>query len=346
MLRKLLIGALLIVAMACNKDQNSTPVQGKTETTADSTGVKELQRLLSGDELTAKASGPAAFSSGARATAGNSQLQAAASLIDITPNAGTIWQDPQTGATHLLALRLPNSAGQVVWRSLGTGWEGSEFMIMDKEYYYVVWANAVYRVPKRATNTWALIIPSNGEDITGIAANNFGGFLARGNKFYFFSQTGSLSERSSPQGVIANTRLMAAFTKPNGVSSVFLSTKNGELWQFSNAGSFHWTKALQVNTSLFINNMVGNPMDFILYQNTHNAGPKMYQVDEAGSQKFFSGQMASGYAPLVVNNGHVWVMGSTLQMMSVLGFSKGQVIYNEYGWTGILLACADPKLIF
>lgn len=346
MLRKLFISSLLMVVVACNKDQDSMPVQGEIETTANIKAVKQSQRIFPPGELTAKASGPAALSEGAKARGVTSQVPAAASLIDINPNAGTIWRDPQTGATHLLALRLPNSGGQVVWRSLGTGWEGSEFMTMDTDYYYIVWANSVYRVPKRATNTWTLLIPYNGEDITGILRNNFGGFLARGNKFYFFSQTGDLNEKSSPPGLIANTRLMAGFTKPNGTSSVFLSTYNGELWQFSNAGSFHWKKALKVNTSLFINNMVGNPMDYILYQNTDNAGPKMYQVDEAGSQKFFSSQMASGSAPLVVNNGNVWVMGSTLQMMSVLGFSKGKVIYNEYGWTGVLLACADPKLIF
>lgn len=342
MLRQLLTVTLIMVAVACKKDQNSVPVPEEMETNAG----KQSQRSIPSGELTAKASGPAAISKDGRSVEDNSQLAAAPSLIDIDPNAGTIWRDPQTGATHLLALRLPNSGGQVVWRSLGTGWEGSEFITMDKDNYYIVWGNAVYRVPKRATNTWSLIIPNNGEDITGILANNYGGFLARGNQFYFFTQTGMLNVKSSPPGVIANTRHMAGFTKPDGTSTVFVSTFNRELWIFSNAGSFHWVKALQVNTNLFINNMAGNPMDYNLYQNTSSAGPKMYQVDAAGNQQFFSSQMASGSAPLVVNNGNVWVMGSTLQMMSVLGFSKGKVTYNEYGWTGISLACADPKLVF
>lgn len=345
MLKKLLIIVLIMLAVACKKEQSSIPVSEEMETIASNNARERSQRLIPEGELAAKASGPAAFSKSARSMEGNSQL-AAASLIDINPNAGTIWRDPQTGATHLLALRLPNSGGQVVWRSLGTGWEGSEFMTMDKDNYYIVWGNAVYAVPKRATNTWHLIIPNNGEDITGILGNNYGGFLARGNQFYFFSQTGALNAKSSPPGIIANTRHMAGFTKPDGTSTVYLSTYNRELWLFSNAGTFQWKKALQVNTNLFINNMAGNPMDYNLYQNTSSAGPKMYQVDAAGNQHFFSSQMASGSAPLVVNNGNVWVMGATLQMMSVLGFSKGQVIYNEYGWAGILLACADPKLVF
>ena len=230
MLRKIFFGSLVILAVACNKEQVINPAEssypeGSTEP-GNKNGLQAIQRGLPEGGLKSSASGPAAHSQGSR-IAMEPATGASSALISFEPNAGTIWKDPVTNATHLLALQLPNQMGiHVKWASLGTGWEGAEMMTMDKDNFYIVWRNSVFMVPKKEKNIWYLLIGNNGEDIKGIAGSKTGGYLARGNTLYYFSPNGIKPLYTKP-GIIEYTRFMAGYYRADGSSTVhFLTTNN------------------------------------------------------------------------------------------------------------------------
>lgn len=96
--------------------------------------------------LDTPANGSAVSSEGTK----TNQLAATAAYGYFQPNVGAICRDPNSGKTHLLAIQLRGTSGsQVKWQSLGTGWEGSTAIAMDRDYFFIVWKNAVYKVPQR-----------------------------------------------------------------------------------------------------------------------------------------------------------------------------------------------------
>lgn len=349
MLQKLFFSTLIVLVVACSKDQVHLPanVQATQEVaTTNTNDALSTQRISPAGKLKANASGPAAVRGAGKNTSATS-VSSASAFISFTPNAGTIWRDPVTGETHLLALQLPGTPGRhVKWQSLGTGWEGSELMAMDQNNFYIVWQESVFRVPKYQPDVWYLLIPSNGDDIKGIWGYKNGGFMIRGQKLYAFSETGTVASLFTPFDYPGTTRLMAGFRQPNGNVSLFFITGADKLWYYSSDLVIpQWNNPYYYQPGKFFRNMVGNPMTQLVYQSYEVNGRAIHQLDVFGQQQVFSYQNFTAGAPLVVNNGYVWIMGDTLHQLMTLGSQKGKSAYSEAGWGGILLACADPELV-
>lgn len=343
MIRQLIFGLLLFLAIACKKEQDSVSSNqpANEETTATTIQAKSMQRLVPNEAMEASATGPAASSEGVK----TNQLAAAAAQINFEPNAGAIWRDPSTGKTHLLALQLPGTPGkQVKWQSMGTGWEGTTALTMDKLHFYAVWKNEVYRVPKKTPNVWSKIIPNNGEYITGIEGGYYGMTFIRGNKLYDFNQNWGVSYIPTHPDALPGATLMTGYT---GKYQLHFKNSKREIWAFSNweGNDFTWKKLHTYTPDKFFQSMAANPMTKMLYLSDGISLREIHQINESGVRSVFSYHPFSWEAKLVVNNGYVWIMGESLHQLMTLGSQKGKSAYNESGWKGLTKVCADPDLV-
>jgi hypothetical protein len=350
MRKLLLVLSLATLLFACNEQLDPSPDVNPEQILSTTDGaVADLiavsgERIIPVEGIRAMASGPAAMPRGAEQSLVS---QSAVSSIAFEPNAGVIWRNSNTGETHLLALQLPGTPGRPVkWESLGTAWEGSEFMTMDNHNFYVVWGNAVYKAPKRTPNSWSLLIPNNGEDIKGIVGDDSGAHLARGNRLYSFSEEGGIISYVSNASVIANTRLMTGHLKSNLSFVNYFLTTNHELWVCHNpTGLIEWYKPYWHSPFEYVYSMVSNPMTNLLYERTYATGSRINTIDQSGNRGWLSNHNFNWWGQLVVNNGYVWVMDDTLSQLMTSGSQKGKSAYNESGWGGIQLACAHPTLV-
>jgi hypothetical protein len=347
-----IIGLFLTGILSCEQEKVITDLPQQEG--------KVMHRSIPQDDLPAVPNGPNSVSRGTTHSQSQEAGNARALQLAFIPNAGAIWTDPSTGKTHLLAMQLPGIPGsrQVAWQSLGTGWEGSEFMTMDRENFYVVWGEEVYRVPKSTPDTWTLIIPNNGEDIKGIVGHQtnstiaIGGHLARGGNLYTFNAAGVLTLQLQNPGVVSNTTHMAGYRyTSNGAKAMFFKMNtSGALWNFTNhpEGIVHWDKLSSAPQTTLIN-MVGNPMTELVYKSKKLGGSRIDTINPAndGAEGNFSIlSFTPVTAPLVVNNGYLWIMGNQLHQLMTLGSQKGKPAYSEGGWNGVLLGCADATLVF
>jgi hypothetical protein len=324
-------------------DSTIKPEVISTTETGDTVVTKSMERFFPAEGIRANASGSASLPEG---TQESIQDASAVNNIGFEPNAGVIITE--NGSTHLMALQLPAVPGsrQVKWKSLGTGWQNSEFMTMDKDNFYVVWNNAVYKNPKTSPNNWSLIIPNNGEDVKGLVGSKSGGYMARGNYLYSFNSTGSVFAIFTQSGVIANTRLMAGYRKSNGSFMLYFLTHDHQLWVCHNpTGAIDWYKPNWYAPYEYVHDMVGNPMTNLLCERTAATGSRINTIDASGIRFWFSNLQFSWWGRLAVNNGYVWLMDNTLSQVMTLGQHAGQSAYSEYGWGGIQKACADPTLV-
>lgn len=344
MIRQIILGVLLFFAIACKKEQADVPnnlTDGEDITTTN-TNVRSLQRLESKAALDAAASGPAAAAAGAK----TGQVNALAAQVPFQPNAGAIWRDPISGKTHLLALQLPGTPGrQVKWASLGTGWEGSTSMAMDRDYFYVAWDHkAVYRIPHRTPNAWTLFIPDNGKYINGIQQATFGIYMVRGNVLYNVNQSGQAFTLPAFPSAISGANIL--MTGSTGKNVLHFKNYNDDIWAYANyQGTTVWKVLLPFDQEKFFQSMAANPMSKMLYMTEAYSRKEIHQVTESGFRSLFSTQPFNFDAKLVVNNGYVWIMGNTLHQLMTFGAQKGKSAYNELGWEGLLQACADPELV-
>ena len=96
--------------------------------------------------------------------------------------------------------------------------------------------------------------------------------------------------------------------------------------------------------------MTANPVTkyiYLSYISTVTNKPSVQHASVVmGNATPFSSQSFSSGAPLVTNNGFVWIMGSTFYKLRTLGSLAGTAEHAEYGWDGVLLGCADPGLVF
>jgi hypothetical protein len=342
----LLILPLATLLFACDQQLDPSPKANPEQILSATDGtVEDLvigHRVIPTKGIRAMASGPGAMPPGTKHSINSEN---AISSIGFEPNAGVIWFDGMN--THLLALQLPGTLGSPVkWESLGTGWGGSEFMTMDNNNFYVVWGDAVYKAPKRTPNSWSLLIPNNGEDIKGIVGNESGAVLARGNRLYSFSSTGSIISYISNASVITSTRLMTGHVKSNETFAYYFLTTNHELWVCHNPqGLIEWYKPYWHSPFEYVYSMVSNPMNNLLYEGTYGTGSRINTIDQSGIRLWFSNHNFNWWGKLVVNNGYVWVMNNTLSQLMTFGPKKGKSAYTESGWGGIQLACADPTLV-
>ncbi len=308
----------------------------------------------------ALASGPAAMPAGAKES---SQSKAAVEPIGFTPNAGVIQKDPISKETHLMALQLPGEEfpTRVLKASLGIGWEGSEFITMDRENFYVVWGEAVYKIPKREPGAWKLIVPNNGEDIKGINAiqsNNSSGagfYLVRGNCMASVDKFGNFMLWYGCNNAFGSTKRVAyfrstTFPAPSGGFNFLFREFSDKTWYFSSPEGVSTWQHLFALPNKAMREMVGNPMSNRFYMSYEFFGTM--RIDEIDprvhgfSSVFNSFNYTPSTAPLVVNNGYVWIMGNTLMRVVTFGQFKGTLSIDFTGWNGIQIACADPTLVF
>jgi hypothetical protein len=347
-----IIGLFLTGILSCDQETVITDARQQEG--------KMLQRSIPQHDLPSVPSGPNSIPRGTSRSGLHEAGNTKALQLAFIPNAGAIWTDPSTGQTHLLAMQLPGIPGSrpVAWQSLGTGWEGSEFMTMDRENFYVVWGEEVYRVPKSTPDTWTLIIPNNGEDIKGIVGHQtnstvaLGGHLARGSNLYTFNAAGGLTPQLPNTGVVSNTTHMAGYryTSTGAIAMFFKMNTSGALWNFTNHpdGIVHWDKLSSAPQTTLIN-IVGNPMTELVYKSIKLGGSRIETINPAndGAEEHFSLlPFTPVTAPLAVNNGYLWVMGDQLHQVMTLGQQKGKSAYSEGGWNGVLLGCADATLVF
>jgi hypothetical protein len=371
-MKKILIAISLLVGFAACEHQSQLDPQPTTiaeqepVATDDATGkliTKTVQRDFPVRSTSTIAGGPAHLSEGTERSSANVN---ATPPIWFEPNAGAIWKDPATGLTHLMALQLPGrkepTEEELLKASLGTGWEGSEFITMDRENFYVVWGDAVYKNPKRTPGEWTLIVPYNGEDIKGIAAiqsNNSSGagfYLVRGNCMTTVNKFGNFSSLvMGCSNAINSTKRMAYFRSttlpdPIGGFNFLFREFSDKTWYFSNPdGFFQWTHLFELPKNA-MREMVGNPMSNKFYMSYESFGVmRIDEIDPRGNgfPSLFGGfNYSPSTASLVVNNGYVWIMGNTLRRVVTFGEFKGTLSIDFGGWNGIQIACADPTLVF
>lgn len=341
MTRQLILVSLLFLAIACKKEQDTTARNVPVQEGTTAFEAKTLQRLIPKEALEVSASGPAALREGAK----TSQSAAITAQVPFEPNAGATWRDPNTGKTHLLALQLPGTPGRrVQWQSLGTGWEGTTALAMDRDYFYAVWKNAVYRIPKRTPNAWSLFLQNNGEYITGIQNSAFGIYAISGNKLFYFNQYGSPAPISAPPDALPGTSLMAGYT---GKNVLHFKNNKREIWAYSNyLGGNSWKKLHTYTPDKFFQSMTANPSTKMLYLTDAVSLHEIHQINESGVRSVFSYHPYGWEDKLVVNYGYVWIMGKTLHQLNTMGSQKGQSAYNESGWEGLQKVCAAPELVF
>jgi hypothetical protein len=370
-MKKILIIVFLLAGFVACEHQNqfdpqpTTAPKQATEVTDDVIGeiiTKAAQRDLPIVGIKANASGPASMPTG---TTSNESV-VPTNAIDFQPNAGVIWKDLATGNTHLLALQLPGIPGsrQVKWASLGTGWGGATHMIINPNGFYVVWNNAIYKASKTKPDSWSLALPNNGEPIRAIEsdpASGGNGYLVRGNSFYryktSFDNTFNLVAITPSPSIssIPYTQEMAyvstgdfdwdlliktSLPSPNRLIKYFYNVNNNVLG---------WKKLLSYQVpGLSAGRMVGNQVTKLVYETRPNDPSRVFTINPIdGSSSLFSTEYFTPQsAPLVVNNGYIWIMGDTLQQLMTLGSAKGQAAYRESGWYGIQVACAAPFAVF
>jgi hypothetical protein len=269
-----------------------------------------------------------------------------------------------------MALQLPGAGSSLVrYASLGTGWGGATHLAMDRYNFYVVWMNEIYKVPKSSPNAWTVVVPNNGRTITGIA-----GFMD-GHAGFNFSRTDG-SQTSYYENYDIGQILY--FNDPQCAGCVrFESNVWGLAHYKDNSGRYRLMGLNPNNISYYhydhrdvnqydnINNVwflgsndgnrptsgAGNPMTASFFYSKPSAllgSPQIFEFKNLDNvaTPFSYIKYSPATAPLVVNNGYVWIMGNTLQRVVTLGPNRGKAAYIEFGWGGIKLACADPTLVF
>jgi hypothetical protein len=346
-MKKILIAIFLLAGFAAC-EQNETVVDSQQHQD------KVLQRSTPIDDTNEKATGPAAHPP----STVSFEPAPSARVADISfiPNAGVIKVEAD-GQTHLEALQLPGVPGsrQVIWQSLGTGWQGSQYITMDALNFYVVWGNGVYKIPKTKPNSWSLIVPNNGEDIKGIEGFQTNGtastgfYLVRGNCMNAVDASGNFLVFYGCNEAFASNKCMAYFKNTNNGGFNFLFREfSNKTWHFTNPqGVSTWNNLSNIQQTGMID-MVGNPTNNRFYKSKKIGSMRIDEINPAGegSEIHFCGiDYAPSTSSLVVNNGYLWIMSNTLHQVMIFGSLKGQAEYSETGWDGILLACAVPDLV-
>jgi hypothetical protein len=363
MKKTLIILFLMAGLVACEQqfdpapDSNPQQVLSATDDVAGELVTKTADRIFPAEGIRAIASGPAAMQQGVERL---SEQKVDASSLWFEPNAGAIWKEPTTGLTHLLALQLPAVPGSrpVEWASLGTGWQNSESIAMDRENFYVVWNDGVYKISKKVPNNWSLIIPGNGENIMGlmnysaIIPNNRGAYMTRGGKLYAFTDSGLTSEVfPRNEEVIGNSFWMTSLKHPDGSLSLYFRPSGGvSSGKMVRSNIFtSWTALGNYNFAggILPLSVTGNPMTNLLYEARTGSLSKIVSINPytGNVNSFSSMEFSPSWSSLVVNNGYVWIMSNTLHQVMTLGSQKGKSAYSEFGWNGIQMACADPTLV-
>jgi hypothetical protein len=321
------------------------------------------ERIIPLEGISAMASGPEAVPAGTKQSINSEN---AISSIGFEPNAGVIWFDGLN--THLMALQLPGGgSSSVQYASLGTGWGGATHLAMDRYNFYVVWMNEIYKVPKSSPNTWTVVVPNNGKTITGIVGfvdghvgfnfsringNQYSDYqnYTAGNVLYFDFPACAGCVRSEPNvwGLAHykdnNGRYRLMGLNPHNIA--YYRYYHGDVNQYGNINNLY-TGAN--NDGIGPTSGVGNPMTASFFYSKPSAllgSPQIFEFKSTPNAPFSYIKYYPATAPLVVNNGYVWIMGNTLQRVVTFGPDRGKSAYNEYGWGGIKLACADPTLVF
>jgi prepilin-type processing-associated H-X9-DG protein len=370
MRKLLLVLSLATLLFACEQQLDPAPNANPEQILSTTDGaVADLvigERVIPTKGISAIASGPEAVPAGTKQSINSEN---AISSIGFEPNAGVIWFDGKN--THLMALQLPGGGESAVKRaSLGTGWGGATHLAMDRYNFYVVWMNEIYKVPKSLPNTWTVVVPNNGKTITGIVgfADGHVGFnfsrtdgsqisyyqnydLGAIRYFDYFICAGCVKVESNVWGLAQykdNTgryRLMGM--NPNNFSYYLYA--HGDVNQYNNINCDQYWAPSDGNRPT---SGAGNPMTESFFYSKPSVllgSPQIFEF------KFSLGPVTTPFsyirytpatAPLVVNNGYVWIMGDVLQRLVTFGPNRGKSAYNEYGWGGIKLACADPTLVF
>jgi hypothetical protein len=360
-MKKILIALFLMTGLIACEQQldpapNSNPEQAlpATDNIAGNLVTKTAPGIFPAEGIRANASGPAAMGKNISQSLPGPNAVAAITFI---PNAGAIWRDPATGLTHLYALQLPGIPGSRIVKkaSLGTGWEGSEFMTMDRENFYVVWGDAVYKAPKSAPDSWSLIVPNNGEDLKGIvgfqsnSTPSIGFYLIRGNCMTAVNASGNFTTFFGCNEAFAGNKRMAYFkSTSNGGANFLFRQFSDKTWYLSNPeGVITWNNLSNLSpTGMF--EMVGNPVTNRFYKSKEIGNMRIDEINPGGegSEPHFCGiDYAPSTSSLVVNNGYLWIMSNTLHQVMTLGSQKGKSAYSEPGMNGIQMACADPTLV-
>jgi hypothetical protein len=345
-----------------------------TTETGDTVVTKSMERFFPTEGIRAMASGPETMVESAERSA---TTENAASSLWFEPNAGAIWYESSTGKTHLLALQLPGGEPtQVKFASLGTGWGGATHMTMDRYNFYIVWKNSIYKVPKGSPNTWTKIVSNNGKSITGIAGfaskYNPQGFdfsrIYEGQKsaFYHYAYGTYSPLVDSNQNIITQSDvsglalIRVVFYVGESSQDFYHSLMPMSPYDFSYYRYFKPQNSyspIYANYNFLYSNgyspasITGNPLTDTFFYSKPSillGSPQIYELDGLyySNEPFSYIKYSPSTAPLVVNNGYVWIMGNTLQRLMTLGSQRGKSNYNEYGWGGITLACADPHLVF
>jgi hypothetical protein len=349
----LLIASLAVSFMACEQDEKIVATQ------QPESGV--LKRSSSRNELPLNAVGPAAHPAGT--VSFEPPANARVADISFIPNAGVIKTEAD-GQTHLEVLQLPGIPGsrQVKWQSLSTGWEGSTDMILNPNGFYVVWNNSVYKVPKTKLNSWSLVLPNNGETIRAIEsdpASGGNGYLVRGNTFYrfktSFDNSFKLTAIASDFPNISSTEEMAYASTGDFDWDLLIKTGSHNPHRMiryffrQHPLNLAWSTLDFYQVPVFVSGrMVGNSASRLVYETRSSHPSRVFTINphDGGTALFSTAPFAPQSAPLVVNNGYVWIMGNTLSQLMTFGSQKGNSAYNEWGWDGITVACAAPFEVF
>jgi hypothetical protein len=377
MRKTLLILSLATLLLACDQQLDPSPepnpeqILSATDDVADALVTVRGERIVLSEGIRAIGSGPAAMPEDAERSANSENV---IQPISFEPNAGVIWFDGVN--THLMALQLPGSGSSAVkYASLGTGWQGATHIAMDRGYFYVVWKNAIYRSNKKLPGVWAKVVPSNGNAITGLVGlpdgelgfnfsrisygitsgfyhYSFGSYIALG---YYSSECFPSSECLRRENDVKG---LALFKSPQG-THYLMNANPTNISFYPYAPHFPVGNTMMNSGYVSVQNsssgrptsVVGNPMSQSFFYSLPSVllgSPQVFELKLSNTtvSSFSYIRYTPNSAPLVVNNGYVWIMGDVLQRLVTFGPNRGKSAYNEHGWGGIRLACADPTLVF
>jgi hypothetical protein len=377
MRKLLLVLSLTTLLFACNQQLDPSPDVNPEQILSTTDGaVADLiavsgERIIPVEGIRAMASGPAAMPENSERSANSENV---VQPISFEPNAGAIWFDGVN--THLMALQLPGGGESAVkYASLGTGWQGATHIAMDRGYFYVVWKNAIYRSNKRLPDVWAKVVPSNGNAITGLVGlpdgelgfnfsrisygitsgfyhYSFGSYIALG---YYSSECFPSSECLRRENDVKG---LALFKSPQA-THYLMNANPANISFYPYAPHFPVGNTMMNSGYVSVQNSIssrptsvaGNPMSQSFFYSLPSVllgSPQVFELKLSNTTvvPFSYIKYSPSTAPLIVNNGYVWIMGNALQRVVTFGSNRGKAAYIEYGWEGIRLACADATLVF